>query len=88
MLSICSEPGCKTLVMGDGLCVAHECRQAQVFVRGRPYAGSVGSSVVVSASRRVQSDLVLGATTGRVHPRTRVKTGSSLQRISTGRSST
>jgi hypothetical protein len=88
MLSICSEPSCTTLVMGDGLCVAHESRQTRVFVRGRPYAGSVGSSAVVSVSRRVQSDLVLGATTGRLQSLTRVKTGSSLQRISTGRSST
>ena len=35
MLTICSEPGCSTLVMG-GRCVEHERRPTRVFVRGRP----------------------------------------------------
>ena len=35
MLTICSEPGCSTLVMG-GRCLEHERRPTRVFVRGRP----------------------------------------------------
>jgi hypothetical protein len=36
MLTICSEPGCKTIVMG-GRCLEHERRQVKTYVRGRPY---------------------------------------------------
>jgi hypothetical protein len=35
MLTICSEPGCSTLVMG-GRCLEHETSPTRVFVRGRP----------------------------------------------------
>jgi hypothetical protein len=36
MLTICSEPGCKTIVMG-GRCLEHDRRQVKTFVRGRPF---------------------------------------------------
>jgi hypothetical protein len=35
MLTICSEPGCSTLVMG-GRCLEHERLPVREFVRGRP----------------------------------------------------
>ena len=35
MLTICSEPGCSTIVMG-GRCLEHERRPIREFVRGRP----------------------------------------------------
>jgi hypothetical protein len=40
MLTICSEPGCSTLVMG-GRCLEHERRPIREFVRGRPLITAV-----------------------------------------------
>jgi hypothetical protein len=37
MLTSCSEPGCETVVMDGGLCLAHESRVVRVFPRGRPF---------------------------------------------------
>jgi hypothetical protein len=37
MLSVCTEPGCNTYVLGVGPCLAHERRAEREFVRGRPY---------------------------------------------------
>jgi hypothetical protein len=36
MVMTCAEPGCSTLTLGR-LCIAHEPKVAQVFVRGRPW---------------------------------------------------
>jgi hypothetical protein len=38
MLAVCSEPGCTTLVFGDGVCLQHEHRRTRAFVRGRPFS--------------------------------------------------
>ena len=38
MLTMCSEPGCATLVMG-GRCLEHERRPNRSFIRGRPFEG-------------------------------------------------
>jgi hypothetical protein len=40
MLTICSEPGCSTLVMG-GRCLEHETGPIREFVRGRPLISAV-----------------------------------------------
>jgi hypothetical protein len=42
MLTICTEPGCTTLVMG-GRCVEHEPSQTRLFVRGRPFKQLAGA---------------------------------------------
>jgi hypothetical protein len=42
MLTICTEPGCTTFVMG-GRCVEHESPQTHVFVRGRPFESAASA---------------------------------------------
>jgi hypothetical protein len=37
MLSSCTEPGCATLVLGVGTCLAHQTTSTQQFARGRPF---------------------------------------------------
>ena len=37
MLSVCPVPGCATVTMGGGTCVAHDRPVTASFVRGRPY---------------------------------------------------
>ncbi len=37
MLTTCSAPGCRTLVMGGGRCVSHEPHLMRGFIRGRPF---------------------------------------------------
>lgn len=44
MLSLCSEPGCTTIVFGVGPCLVHERRAAREFIRGRPYARKVADA--------------------------------------------
>jgi hypothetical protein len=44
MLTICSEPGCSTLVMG-GRCLEHETVPAREFVRGRPLLATSSGDV-------------------------------------------
>ncbi len=50
MLMTCNEPGCKTIVMGGGRCVAHETYEARVFLRGRPFTASAAAPFAQSAS--------------------------------------
>ena len=45
MLSICSEPGCTTMVIGGGPCVSHEPHVNRVFLRGRPFVQTSASEV-------------------------------------------
>ena len=37
MLTTCVVPGCGTLTLGGGTCVAHDVPVKSVFPRGRPY---------------------------------------------------
>jgi hypothetical protein len=37
MLVVCSAPGCTTLTMGGGTCVAHDPPVTVSYARGRPY---------------------------------------------------
>jgi hypothetical protein len=57
MLSVCSRPGCTTLVYGDGVCLAHETPSVRKFVRGRPYWHPI------AGDRRLTLDLLAGAST-------------------------
>jgi hypothetical protein len=58
MLSVCTEPGCTTLVFGIGPCLVHERRAAREFVRGRPYLRKAAESRarLASAARRTWND--------------------------------
>ena len=55
MLTICTEPGCTTLVMG-GRCVEHESPQTHVFVRGRPFGS--GTSAREASGRQPRRGLL------------------------------
>ena len=37
LLGICPEPGCTTITLGSGPCIAHDVRPRPVFVRGKPF---------------------------------------------------
>jgi hypothetical protein len=54
MLSVCSHPGCTTLVFGDGVCLAHETGHVRKFVRGRPYRHPI------AANRRLRLERLVG----------------------------
>jgi hypothetical protein len=70
MLSVCSRPGCSTLVFGDGVCLAHETRSLRKFVRGRPYWHPI------AADRRLTLDLLVGESTSSTRDRASLLTGS------------
>ena len=53
MLVTCIEPGCKTIVMGGGRCLAHEPHENRIFLRGRPYAPSSTTVPALTARKRV-----------------------------------
>jgi hypothetical protein len=55
MLTICTEPGCTTLVMG-GRCVEHESPRTHVFVRGRPFVS--GTSTREASARQPRLTLL------------------------------
>ena len=53
MLATCTEPGCTTLVLGVGVCIAHQTAATHEFVRGRPFDRAnmpVGAVALVSAA--------------------------------------
>jgi hypothetical protein len=54
MLSICTEPGCTTYVLGVGPCVAHERHAARQFVRGRPYLRRAAETHLQLAARALR----------------------------------
>jgi hypothetical protein len=61
MLTICSEPGCSTLVMG-GRCLEHERRPVREFVRGRPLV-----TATAPQTEAYGFDVATLAATGAVH---------------------
>ena len=53
MLATCTQPGCATLVLGVGVCIAHQTAATQEFVRGRPFVRAsvpVGAVTLVSTA--------------------------------------
>jgi hypothetical protein len=69
MLSVCSEPGCTTLVFGDGVCLAHETRRVRKFVRGRPYWHPI------AANRRLRLEMLVGDGSASKRPPASLLTG-------------
>jgi len=63
MLTICTEPGCTTLVMG-GRCVEHEPSQSHVFVRGRPFVRAMSSR---ESGVRLRREALVEIARGPVH---------------------
>ena len=45
MLVVCSVPGCATLTMGGGTCVAHDPPVTVTYARGRPYVPKTTSQL-------------------------------------------
>lgn len=49
MLVVCSIPGCTTLTMGGGTCVAHDPPVTVTYERGRPYVAKTAANLETAA---------------------------------------